>query len=64
MCLNHEMSFLVSQCRLITLADIQAAKLRDDSLTDLCKKDIINAFEGVPLANQQHGLLGCVLSEM
>jgi hypothetical protein len=64
MCLNHEMSSPVSQCHLITLADIQAAKLRDDGLTDLCKKDIINAFEGVPLADQRHGLLGCVPSEM
>ncbi len=64
MFLNHEMSSPVSQCCLITLADIQAVKLQDDGLTDLCKKDIFNAFEGVPLADQWHGLLGCVPSEM
>ena len=40
------------------------ARLTNYGLADLCKKDIKNAFDGVPLSDQVHGLLGSVPSEM
>lgn len=64
MCENYEMSQPIPHCRLITKADIENARLSVDGLSDLCKKDIQNSFDGVPLSDQIHGLLGCVPSEM
>jgi hypothetical protein len=31
---------------------------------NLCKKDIVNAFDDIPLSNVDHGLMGCILAEM
>jgi hypothetical protein len=35
-----------------------------DGLTNLCKKNITNAFENVSLSDDVYGLLECVLAEM
>jgi len=46
------------------LDELQQARLTDDGLKNLCKKDFISAFENVPLGDNVYGLLGCTLSEM
>ena len=38
--------------------------MTNDGLTNLCKKNISNAFENVPFADQVFGLLGSVPAEM
>jgi hypothetical protein len=48
----------------VTLADLAHAQLNDDDLKNLCKKNIVNAFDDVPLSNVEHGLMGCVPAEM
>jgi hypothetical protein len=51
-------------CSLITLDELQQARLTEDGLKNLCKKDFISAFDNVPLSDNVHGLLGCTPSEM
>lgn len=63
-CTNEQMSTPIPQCRFITMTDMNNARLTNYGLADLCKKDIQNAFDGAPLSDQVHGLLGCVPSEM
>jgi hypothetical protein len=48
----------------ITSEEIKQAHLTNDCLTNLCKKNISNAFENVPFADQVFGLLGSVPAEM
>jgi hypothetical protein len=48
----------------VTLADLAHAQLTDGDLKNLCKKNIVNAFDDVPLSNVEHGLMGCVPAEM
>ena len=48
----------------MTLADLAHAQLTDGDLKNLCKKNIVNAFDDVPLSDVEHGLMGCVLTEM
>jgi hypothetical protein len=43
---------------------MQQARMTQDGLTNLCKKNVKNAFENVPLSDDVYGLLGCVLAEM
>jgi hypothetical protein len=43
---------------------IKQARLTDNGLTNLCKKNISNAFENVPFADQVYRLLGSVPAEM
>ncbi len=38
--------------------------MTNDGLTNLCKKNISNAFENVPFVDQVYGLLGSVPAEM
>ncbi len=38
--------------------------MTNDGLTNVCKKNISNAFENVPFADQVYGLLGSVPAEM
>jgi hypothetical protein len=52
------------QCQLVTLADLAHAQLTDGDLKNLCKKNIVNAFDDVPLSNNEHGLMGCIPPEM
>jgi hypothetical protein len=46
------------------LDELHQARLTDDGLRNLCKKDFISAFENVPLGDNVYGLLGCTPSEM
>jgi hypothetical protein len=48
----------------VTLADLAYAQLTDGDLKNLNKKNIVNAFDDVPLSDVEHGLMGCVLTEM
>ncbi len=48
----------------MTLADLAHTQLTDDDLKKLCKKNIVNAFDDVPLSNVEHGLMGCIRAEM
>jgi hypothetical protein len=63
-CLFEDLSSPIANCHLITSEEIKQARLTDDGLTNLCKKDISNAFENVPFANQVYRLLGSVPAEM
>jgi hypothetical protein len=46
------------------LDELQQARLTDDGLKNLCKKDFISAFDNVPLGDNVYGLLGYTPSEM
>jgi hypothetical protein len=63
-CLFEELSSPIPSCSLITLDELQSARLTDDGLKNLCKKDFISAFDNVPLGDDVYGLLGCTPSEM
>ncbi len=54
----------IANCHLIISEEIKQARLTDNGLTNLCKKNISNAFENVPFADQVYGLLGSVTAEM
>jgi hypothetical protein len=60
----EDLSSPIANCHIITLEEIKQARLTNDGLTTLCKKNISNAFENVPFADQVHGLLGSVTAEM
>jgi hypothetical protein len=51
-------------CSLITSEELKQAHLTEDGLTNLCKKNIFNAFENVPFGDLKYGLLGSVSAEM
>jgi hypothetical protein len=51
-------------CSLITSEELKQAHLTEDGLTNLCKKNISNAFENVPFGDLKYGLLGSVPAEM
>ncbi len=52
------------KCKLVTIDDIMRASQTPDGLANLSKKKIHNAFEGLPLSDDVHGLLGIVPAEM
>jgi hypothetical protein len=62
--LFDELSSPIPSCSLISLEEMQQARKTQDGLTNLCKKNVINAFEKVPLGDNVYGLLGCVPAEM
>ncbi len=39
-------------------------QLTDGHLKNLCQKNIVNAFYDVPLSDVEHGLMGCIPTEM
>jgi hypothetical protein len=43
---------------------MQQARMTQDGLTNLCKKNVKNPFENVPLSDDVYELLGCVPAEM
>jgi hypothetical protein len=51
-------------CSLITSEEMKQAHLTEDGLTNLCIKNISNAFENVPFGDLKYGLLGSVPAEM
>jgi hypothetical protein len=51
-------------CSLITSEELKQARLTEDGLTNLCKKNISNTFENVSFGDLQYGLLGSVPAEM
>lgn len=58
------MSRPTPKCQLISIADIAQARLTDDGLTLISKKNIRNAFDNVPLSDVVHGIFGVVPAEM
>ncbi len=63
-CHFEDLSSPIANCHLITSEEIKQARLTDDGLKNLCKKNISNAFENVPFADLVYGLLGSVPAEM
>jgi hypothetical protein len=63
-CLFEQLFDPKPQCQLVTLADLAHAQLTDGDLKNLCKKNIVNAFDDVPLSNVEHGLMGCAPTEI
>ncbi len=63
-CLFDDLSSHKQMCSLITSEELKQAHLTEDGLTNLCKKNISNAFENVPLGDLKYGLLGSVPAEM
>ncbi len=63
-CLLEDLSSPIPLCSLITLAELQQAHLTEDGLTNLCKKNIRNAFDNVPLGDDVYSLLGITPGEM
>ena len=63
-CLFEDLSNPMPTCALITFAELQEAHMTEDGLTDLCKKNINNAFENVPLSDNVYSLLGITTGEM
>jgi hypothetical protein len=49
-------------CSLITSEELKQARLTEDGLTNLCKKNISNAFENIP--DLKYGLLESVPAEI
>jgi hypothetical protein len=62
--LFDELSSPIPMCSLISLEEMQQARKTYDGLTNLCKKNVTNAFENVPLSDNVYGLLGCVPAEI
>jgi hypothetical protein len=63
-CLFEELSSPIPSCLPITLDELQQARLTEDGLKNLCKKNFISAFDNAPLSDNVYGLLGCTPSEM
>ncbi len=63
-CLFDHLSSPIQTCSLITSKELKQAHLTEDGLMNLCKKNISNAFENVPLGDLKYGLLGSVPAEM
>lgn len=63
-CTFEELAKPIPTCTLITSDELEQARLTDNGMTDLCKKNIKNAFENVPLSDQKYGLLGMTPGEM
>jgi len=57
-CLFEEHSSPIPSCSLFTLDELQQARLTEDGLKHLCKKNSISAFDNVPLSDNVFGLLG------
>ncbi len=55
--LFEDLSRPTANCHLITSEEIKQARLTNDGLTNLCKKNISNAFENVSFADQVFRLL-------
>jgi hypothetical protein len=63
-CLFDDFSSPIQMCSLITSEELKQAHLTEDGVTNLCKKNIFNAFENVPFGDLKYGLLGSVSAEM
>ena len=63
-CEMEQLSNPWPKCKLVTIDDIMHASQTPDGLANLSKTKIQNAFEGVPLSDNVHGLLGIVPAEM
>jgi hypothetical protein len=65
-CLFDDLSSPIPKCFLITSEELKQAGLTEVGLTNLCKKNISNAFENVPFAfgDLKYGVLGSVPAEM
>jgi hypothetical protein len=63
-CLFDDLSSSIPMCSPITSEELKQAHLTEDGLTNLCKKNISNAFENVLFGDLKYGLLGSVPAEM
>jgi hypothetical protein len=63
-CLFDDLSSSIPMCSIITSEELNQARLTEDGLTNLCKKNISNAFDNVPFGDLKYGLLGSVPAEM
>jgi hypothetical protein len=63
-CLFDELSSPIPTGSLIPSEELKQAHLTEDGLTNLCKKNISNAFKNVPFVDEIYGLLGSVPAEM
>jgi hypothetical protein len=63
-CLFDDLSSSIPMCSLITPEELKQAGLTEDGLTNICKKNISNAFENVPFGDLKYGLLGSVPAEI
>ncbi len=62
--LFDDLSSPIPKCSLIISEELKQARSTEDCLTNLCKKNIYNAFENVPFGDLKYGLLGFVSAEM
>ncbi len=51
-------------CSLIISEEVKQARLTEYGLTNICKKNISNAFENLPFDDLKYGLLGSFPAEM
>jgi hypothetical protein len=63
-CLFDDLFSPIPMCSFITSEEVKQAHLTEDGLTNICKKNISNAFENVPFGDLKYGLLGSVPVEM
>jgi hypothetical protein len=63
-CLFDDLSSPTPMCSLITSEELKKASLTEDGLTNICKKNISNAFENVSFGDLKYGLLGFGPAEM
>ncbi len=63
-CLFDDLSSPIPMWSLITSKELKQSRLTEDGLTNICKKNISNAFENVPFGDLKYGLLGSVPAEM
>ena len=63
-CLFDELSCPIPTWSLITSEELKQAHLTEDGFTNLCMKNISNAFENVPFDDEMYGLLGSVPHKM
>jgi hypothetical protein len=62
--LFDELSSPIPTCSLITSEELKQALLTEDGLTNLCQKNISNAFENVLFGDEMYGLLRSVPAKM
>ncbi len=63
-CLFDDLSSPIATFSLIKSEALKQARLTEDGLTTLCKKNISNAFENVPFGDLKYGILGYVPAKM
>jgi hypothetical protein len=63
-CSFNKLSNPTPRCKLVTIADINQARASTDGLNSISKLNINNAFDGVPISDNIHGIASIVPAEM